>query len=47
MLAGLVKRIADGATAISVGTPADVEAFKAANDPVGDALRGSQGPCSI
>jgi [acyl-carrier-protein] S-malonyltransferase len=30
VLAGLVKRIADGATAISVGQPADVEAFKAA-----------------
>ncbi len=30
VLAGLVKRIADGASAISVGTPADVEAFKAA-----------------
>jgi [acyl-carrier-protein] S-malonyltransferase len=29
VLAGLVKRIADGASAISVGTPADVEAFKA------------------
>jgi len=31
VLAGLVKRIADGATAMSVGAPADVEAFKAAN----------------
>ena len=30
VLAGLVKRIAEGASAISVGTPADVEAFKAA-----------------
>ena len=30
VLAGLVKRIADGATSVSVGTPADVEAFKAA-----------------
>jgi [acyl-carrier-protein] S-malonyltransferase len=30
VLAGLVKRIADGAGAVSVGTPADVEAFKAA-----------------
>jgi [acyl-carrier-protein] S-malonyltransferase len=30
VLAGLVKRIAEGATSISVGTPADVEAFKAA-----------------
>ena len=29
VLAGLVKRIADGATGSSVGTPADVEAFKA------------------
>ncbi len=31
VLAGLVKRIAEGATAISVSGPADVEAFKAAN----------------
>jgi [acyl-carrier-protein] S-malonyltransferase len=31
VLAGLVKRIADGASASSVGTPADVEAFKAAS----------------
>jgi [acyl-carrier-protein] S-malonyltransferase len=30
VLAGLIKRIADGATASSVGTPADVAAFKAA-----------------
>ena len=30
VLAGLVKRIADGASAISVGAPADIEAFKAA-----------------
>jgi [acyl-carrier-protein] S-malonyltransferase len=30
VLTGLVKRIADGATAISVGTPADVEAFAVA-----------------
>jgi len=29
VLAGLIKRIAEGATAISVGTPADVAAFKA------------------
>jgi len=29
VLAGLVKRIAEGAGAVSVGTPADVEAFKA------------------
>jgi [acyl-carrier-protein] S-malonyltransferase len=29
VLAGLVKRIAEGASAVSVGTPADVEAFKA------------------
>jgi [acyl-carrier-protein] S-malonyltransferase len=28
VLAGLIKRIADGATAISVGTPADVAAFE-------------------
>ena len=31
VLAGLVKRITEGATAVSVGGPADVEAFKAAN----------------
>ena len=30
VLAGLVKRIAEGATGVSIGTPADVEAFKAA-----------------
>ena len=30
VLAGLVKRIADGATAISIGQPADVAAFVAA-----------------
>jgi [acyl-carrier-protein] S-malonyltransferase len=30
VLAGLVKRIAASASAVSVGTPADVEAFKAA-----------------
>jgi [acyl-carrier-protein] S-malonyltransferase len=29
VLAGLIKRIAEGATAVSVGTPTDVEAFKA------------------
>ena len=29
VLAGLIKRIADGATAASVGTPADVVAYKA------------------
>ncbi len=29
VLAGLVKRIAEGASAISIGAPADVEAFKA------------------
>jgi [acyl-carrier-protein] S-malonyltransferase len=29
VLAGLVKRIAGGASAISVGSPADIEAFKA------------------
>ena len=28
VLAGLIKRIADGVAAISVGTPADVAAFK-------------------
>jgi [acyl-carrier-protein] S-malonyltransferase len=31
VLAGLVRRIADGATTLSVGTPADVEAYKAAS----------------
>jgi len=30
VLAGLIKRIAEGATVSSVGTPADVAAFKAA-----------------
>ena len=40
VLAGLVKRIAEGASAVSVGTPADVEAFKAV------AVRGQQ-RCSI
>jgi [acyl-carrier-protein] S-malonyltransferase len=30
VLAGLVKRVAAGASAISVGTPADVEAYKTA-----------------
>jgi len=30
VLAGLVKRIATRASAVSVGTPADVEAYKAA-----------------
>jgi [acyl-carrier-protein] S-malonyltransferase len=30
VLAGLVKRIAEGASSISVGSPADVETFKAA-----------------
>ncbi len=29
VLAGLIKRIVEGATAISVGTPADIAAFKA------------------
>ena len=29
VLAGLVKRIVEGATAISVGTPADIDGFKA------------------
>ncbi len=28
VLSGLVKRIADGATGVAVGTPADIEAFK-------------------
>ncbi len=31
VLAGLVKRIAEGATAASIGTPADIAAFAAAN----------------
>ena len=30
VLSGLIKRIADGANATSIGTPAEVEAFKAA-----------------
>jgi [acyl-carrier-protein] S-malonyltransferase len=30
VLSGLIKRIADGATATAIGTPADVESFKAA-----------------
>ena len=30
VLSGLVKRIADGATGTAIGTPDDVEAFKAA-----------------
>ena len=30
VLTGLVKRIADGATGIAIGTPEDVAAFKAA-----------------
>jgi [acyl-carrier-protein] S-malonyltransferase len=29
VLNGLVKRIAEGATAAAVGSPADIEAFKA------------------
>jgi [acyl-carrier-protein] S-malonyltransferase len=29
VLSGLVKRIAEGATGTPIGTPADVEAFKA------------------
>jgi [acyl-carrier-protein] S-malonyltransferase len=29
-LSGLVKRIADGASATAIGTPDDVSAFKAA-----------------
>jgi len=33
VLAGLVKRIAEGASAISVGTPADVAAYQAAERP--------------
>jgi [acyl-carrier-protein] S-malonyltransferase len=30
VLSGLIKRIADGANATPIGTPAEVEAFKAA-----------------
>jgi [acyl-carrier-protein] S-malonyltransferase len=30
VLTGLVKRIADGATGVSVGSPADIAAVKAA-----------------
>jgi len=30
VLTGLIKRIAEGATGIAVGTPEDVAAFKAA-----------------
>ena len=30
VLSGLVKRIAEGATGIAIGTPDDVAAFKAA-----------------
>jgi [acyl-carrier-protein] S-malonyltransferase len=30
VLTGLVKRIAEGATGIAIGTPEDVAAFKAA-----------------
>jgi [acyl-carrier-protein] S-malonyltransferase len=33
VLAGLIKRIADGATTMSVGQPADIAAFAAANRP--------------
>ncbi len=33
VLAGLIKRIAEGVTAISVGQPADIAAFVAANRP--------------
>ena len=33
VLAGLVKRIAEGATAISIGAPADIAAFVAASHP--------------
>jgi [acyl-carrier-protein] S-malonyltransferase len=36
VLAGLVKRIAEGATAMSVGTPADIAAFVAAKHPKHD-----------
>ena len=30
VLSGLVKRIADGASGVAIGTPEDVAAFKAA-----------------
>jgi len=30
VLSGLIRRIAEGATVLSVGAPADVEAFQAA-----------------
>jgi [acyl-carrier-protein] S-malonyltransferase len=30
VLTGLIKRIADGATAIAIGTPEDIAAFQAA-----------------
>jgi [acyl-carrier-protein] S-malonyltransferase len=33
VLAGLVKRIAEGSTAINVGTPADIASFKASAEP--------------
>jgi hypothetical protein len=33
VLAGLIKRIAEGATAISIGAPADVAAFSASAKP--------------
>jgi [acyl-carrier-protein] S-malonyltransferase len=33
VLSGLVKRIADGATATSVGTPEDVAAYVSAREP--------------
>jgi [acyl-carrier-protein] S-malonyltransferase len=33
VLAGLIKRIAEGATAISIGAPADIVAFEAARHP--------------
>jgi [acyl-carrier-protein] S-malonyltransferase len=36
VLSGLVKRIAEGATGISIGTPEDVTAFKAARGTTGE-----------
>jgi [acyl-carrier-protein] S-malonyltransferase len=33
VLSGLIKRIAEGATAISIGAPADVAAFSAPAKP--------------
>ena len=45
-LAGLVKRIAEGATTLSLGAPADIEAFKRARSQV-KASGPETSPCSI